>query len=172
MYHTDNLLKSSPALSSLLAGSFDRMEAQQAKTEIEDYIQRLMTKPASLPTDSEGTQFKAKYMKAVDNLLWYVRLLQLMISSVVDGKITAHMRKAMVLVRDACEIHKTGLELGQNPVDGTMQHIDRMQGVETILFGMGKDDLLREVFDHIQDVRSREPDYSPFSGVAVYKRDY
>jgi len=112
-----------------------------------------------------------KSKETVGRLLEYVRLLQVLITRIAEGRVTPPVRVAVQHIVDAWVTHRAALDLGQKPLRKVEEHIAAMQGTAAILFGISAEELRNQVYDVIDPKAPdrQDGDYSPFSGVGTYK---
>lgn len=162
------LMKDCPTLHRLLLNSIG---ASAALDELEYYVQDVLSREFQAGQErTEALKRIAEAQNASRPLLEYVRLLQRLVTVIVEGKVTPPIRKAMQLVAEAWVVHRAAIDLGAGRREAVDRHIAEMQGAVQILFGISLEELQAEVYDKdIRHTDREESVLSPFAGVADFK---
>ncbi len=92
--------------------------------------------------------------EALQNLIQYVRMLQIILVRIWSGKIDLGVRKAVELVVNAEKMYATSLELGGTGPRKLVEYAASLLGSSGTLLGIDQKDLERQVFGDKPDFRS------------------
>jgi len=173
----EKLFQNCPALASHFAtASFSHTgtDVEQVLNELEDFLSGKEQGALQLTIEMGSVHRKVIESEgAVGRMLEYIRVLQILITRISEGRITPPVRAAVQHVVDAWTLHKAAIDLGQSPRDVIERHIAAMQGTAQILFGISLEELRGQVYDKAVAVGSSttapDGDFSPFDGVGNYK---